>query len=520
LPVLPGALAIAIALLVLPAPAFGSGGNFNAAPTSPVRVGSVPTALAVGDFDSNGRPDLAVVNQFSLDVTILLGDGGGNFNPAATSPEGAGLRPTGLAIGDFNADQKQDLAVSNSNSNDVTIMLGDGNGNFTAAATGPEAGAGDPISVAVGDFDGNGKQDLAVASKTNNVSILLGDGSGNFNPAATSPEAAGAGPESVAVGDFDGNGKQDLAIANISSNNVTILLGDGSGNFSPAATSPEGVGVSPRFVVVGDFDGNGKADLAVANGYTGDVTILLGDGSGNFSPAASSPVGVGSIPVSIALGDFDADGHQDLAVANNGVRQGNNAGDNSGGATILLGDGSGNFSAPATSPEAAGFGPRSVAVSDFDANGLQDLAVANGGSNDVTILLGGPVPDPIVLPDPDADTDGVADAADLCDRLVGSAPSGCPDVSRRLTLLRADDVFKGRLVSATTPCRGGQIVTLFRRVPGPDNRVGRPGRTRSNGRYKLKGPASRGTYYATVTEQTVPDVATCLAVKSKRLRMT
>ncbi len=497
------------ALLIFAAPTFGAGGNFNPGPTSPVPAGSVPASIAVGDFNGDGRPDLAAANQFSLDVTILLGDGAGNFAPAATSPEAAGLRPTAVVIGDFNGDLKPDLAVSNSNSNDVTILLGVGNGDFSAAASSPETAVLDPASIAVADFDGNGKQDLAVANKTNSVAILLGDGSGDFSAAAGSPEAAGAGPESIAAGDFDGNGKQDLAVANISSNNVTILLGDGSGNFNPAATSPEAAGVGPRSVVVGDFDGNARADLAVANGYTNDVTILLGDGSGNFNPAATSPAAAGNIPSSLATGDFDADGRQDLAVANNGPSQ-TNGGGNIGGTTVLLGDGSGNFSPAATSPEVVGFNPRSVAVSDFDANGLQDLAVANGGSNDISILLGGP--EPIPLGPADGDADGVPDADDLCDLLVGSAPSGCPSASRRLTLARSGDAFKGRLTSDVASCRARQKVTIFRRAPGPDNRIGSP-RTKKSGSYKLKKPASPGSYYATVTEQTIPDTATCLGVE-------
>jgi hypothetical protein len=365
---------------VLAAPAFAVAGDFLPAPTSPEAAGSNPFSIAVGDFNRDGKQDQAIANQSSDNVTILLGDGSGNFTGAATSPEAAGDGPVSVAVGDFDANGKDDLAVANRFSNNVTILLGDGSGNFSAAATSPEAAGTSPLSVAVGDFDANGTDDLAVGNaSSNNVTILLGDGSGDFSAAATSPEAAGDSPVSVAVGDFNGDGKQDQAVANQSSDNVTILLGDGSGNFTTAATSPEAAGGVPGSVAVGDFDRNGKDDLAVANRFSNNVTILLGDGSGNFTTAATSPEAAGHVPSSVAVGDFDANGKDDLAVANQPF-------DN---VTILLGDGSGDFTAAATSPEAAGAGPVSVAVGDFDRNGKDDLAVANRFSNDVTILLGG-----------------------------------------------------------------------------------------------------------------------------------
>ena len=354
--------------------------NFTAPPTSPEAVGTNPVSAAVGDFNNDGYVDQAIANSFSSNVTILLGDGTGDFTTAAASPEPAGIQPTSVAVGDFDANGKDDLAVANFGSANVTILLGDGTGNFTAAGTSPEAAGTGPVSVAVGDFDANGKDDLAVANFTsNNVTILLGDGTGNFTAAGTSPEAVGTNPRSVAVGDFDGNGKDDLAVANEDSDNVSILLGDGTGNFGPAGGSPETVGDRPNSVAIGDFDANGKDDLAVANLSSNNVTILLGDGSGNFTAAGASPEAVGGSPNSVAIGDFDANGKDDLAVANAGSQN----------VTILLGDGTGNFSAAATSPEAVGSNPQSVVVGDFYRNGKDDLAVANYFSHNVTILLGG-----------------------------------------------------------------------------------------------------------------------------------
>ena len=197
---------------------------------------------------------------------------------AAATNFGVGSYPTSVAVGDFNGDRKQDLAVANSGSETVSILLGDGAGNFSAATN--FAAGHSAWSLAVGDFNGDGKQDLANATAygPGHLAILLGDGAGNFgNPREF---WAGNAPLSVAVGDFNGDGKQDLATANARSNNVSIFLGDGTGNFSNARYFVPGEG--PNSVAVGDFNGDGKQDLAVANGGSGNVSIFLGDGTGNF----------------------------------------------------------------------------------------------------------------------------------------------------------------------------------------------------------------------------------------------
>jgi hypothetical protein len=334
-------------------------------------AGYEPYSVAVGDFNGDGRLDLAVSNSYDGRVSILLGDGAGNFT-LASSPF-VGGSPYGVAVGDFNGDGKLDLAVAIEDLNTVAILLGDGTGNFTLASSPATGGA--PYSVAVGDFNGDGNLDLAVANagiNINTVSILLGDGTGNFT-LASSP-ATGRTPDSVAVGDFNGDGKLDLAVANLYSNTVSILLGDGTGNFT-LASSPA-TGAYPNSVAVGDFNRDGKLDLAVANA-SATVSILLGDGTGNFT-LASSPM-VGLVPYSVAVGDLNGDGKLDLVTAN---IDSNNV-------SILLGDGTGNFTL-ASSP-AVGTFPDSVAVGDFNGDGRLDLAVANAHSNTVSILVQAPV---------------------------------------------------------------------------------------------------------------------------------
>jgi hypothetical protein len=262
-------------------------------------------------------------------VSVLLGKGDGTFLPALTFPAGAGRRS--VAVGDFNGDGKLDLAVAGfgyaytypygwtPTVGDVRVLLGNGDGTFQPAQSLP-AGI-NPASVAVGDFNGDGKPDLAVAnigySFQGSVSLLLGKGDGTFQAALTFP--AGSEPVSVAVGDFNGDGIPDLAVANqgdfpsyyVNDGSVSLLLGKGDGTFQTAVNYP--AGRRPWFVAVGDFNGDGVPDLAVVSPET--VRVLLGKGNGTFQTTNVSYV-AGSEPVSVAVGDFNGDGFPDLAVAN------------------------------------------------------------------------------------------------------------------------------------------------------------------------------------------------------------
>jgi hypothetical protein len=363
-----------------PQVSFAVAGNFD--------VGYYPNSIAVGDFNGDGKQDLATAND--LNVSILLGDGTGHFS-AATNFD-VGESHYSVVVGDFNGDGNQDLATANFGTGYVSIFLGDGTGHFSAATRyGPFGG---PYSVAVGDFNGDGKQDLAVVRRDSSatVAILLGDGAGHFGTATSF--GPGGNYAAIAVGDFNGDGNQDLAVVNEGSNNVSILFGDGAGHFSAATTFA--VGTQPVSVAAGDFNGDGKQDLAVANYYSANVSILLGDGAGHFSAATNFVVGGG--PLSVAVGDFNGDGKQDLAFANAVT---NNA-------SILLGDGAGHFGAPIYFGVGTNGGnPSSVAVGDFNGDGKQDLAVpaANYASQNVTILLRDctaptPTPTPSVTPLP------------------------------------------------------------------------------------------------------------------------
>jgi uncharacterized protein YjdB len=337
-----------------------------------VSVGDGPGLVAIGDFNGDGVQDLATANINSDNVSIRLGDGAGGYTSA--SDVSVGDYPRSMAIGDFNGDGKQDFATANGYDNNVSVRLGTGNGAFTSA-TDVTVGA-QPLSIAIGDFNGDGFQDFATAnSLDDNVSIRLGDGSGGFTPSFD--VTVGDYPNSIVIGDFDDDGVEDLAVVNQNDDDVSIRIGySGSGAFTVPAGSPPDVntGDVPRSITIGDFNGNGRQDLAIVNVADDNVSIRLGDGLGGFT--FYSDVSVGDIPQQIAIGDFNGDGMQDLAIVNRGD-------DN---VSILLGSGSGGFTS--ASNISVGNEPLSIAIGDFNSDGKQDLATANLSGDNVSVRLG------------------------------------------------------------------------------------------------------------------------------------
>jgi hypothetical protein len=353
-----------------------------------------PTSVAVGDFNGDGKLDLAVANFFGQTVSILLGDGQGNFTSA---PSVGVSSPGSVAVGDFNGDGKLDLAVASNYGGAVYIFLGDGTGSFSLVSSAPTGGGGN-ASVAVADLNGDGMLDLVVANglygEPNTVSVLLGDGTGNFTP--ISLMSTGNGYASVAIGDFNGDGKLDLAVTNYNDGTVSILLGDGTGNFTLLSSFPTGGSPLPYSVAVGDFTGDDKLDLGISSmgNFTASVSSMLGDGTGNFTVAWSQGVGI-NYASPLVVGDFNGDGKLDIASS----LPNNFSGDTVG---VWLGDGSGNFTLTAQPPAPR---PGAVALGDFNGDGTMDIAVADPYDNKVSILLGVP-PTPAVTLSPTSLTFG------------------------------------------------------------------------------------------------------------------
>ena len=336
-----------------------------------------PQWIAVADFNGDGKPDLAVATYSIFtsftDVNILLGNGDGSFTAGPTFPA-TGQNINNVVVADFNGDGKPDLAISMPDANEIQVLLGDGDGSFTPL---PAISAVGVSRIFAGHFTANNKADLVVVSAgPGTVTVLLGNGNGTFT--AKAPIMVAGDPAYAAVGDFNGDGKQDLAVVNYLDDTLTILLGNGKGAFKEVESRPS-TGIEPLCVAVGDFNGDGIPDLAVTNqnnGYPepGTVTVLIGRGNGTFTPMAVSPV-LGSVPESVAVADFNGDGILDLATSNSGSNT----------ISVLLGRGNGTFSAPLN--PAAGTNPIFTAVADFNGDGVPDLAAADNVTSSVTVLL-------------------------------------------------------------------------------------------------------------------------------------
>ncbi len=437
-------------------------------------VGKSPSAVAIGKFNGDAKRDIAVANSGSDNVSVLLGKGAGAFGKAKNFA--VGDKPNSIAIGNFNGDAKRDIAVANSGSNNVSVLLGHGDGTFGAATSFPVGS--DERSIAVGDFNNDTSRDLAVANTTG-VSVLLGNGHGTFGAATSFP--AGINPRSVVVGNFNGDANLDLAVANGGAidcgsrlgrdaqmrrrsctggfGTVSVLLGHGDGSFGATTNFPVGSMTYPVSMVLGNFNGDAKPDLALVDFFpnANGVSILLGKGAGAFGKAKGFPVG--SNPNSIAVGDINQDSRDDLAVTSTDPPKS---------VSVMLGRGGGSFGAARNfSTGAGGFGvPTAVAIGNLNAGSNPDLAVAvsssgAGARNRAAVLLnGGPSPRSLTL-------------------------------SYRASKHR----FTGRLTSADPTCIKSQRVRVLRRRSGPDRQVG-SALSAANGTYRITESAKSGTYYA------------------------
>lgn len=336
---------------------------------SPVNysVGNDPRSVISNDFNEDGDADLAVANLLSGNISILLGDGDGTFASAVNYSVGS--YPTSVTSSDFDGDGDSDLAVANRSSDNISILLGNGDGTF-ASANNFSTGDG-PYSIISCDFNGDEDDDLAVACIDEDmVYIYSGDGDGTFT--FEDYYLVGDRPFSVTSGDFNGDEDSDLAVA-ISGgvlSKVRVLTGNGDCTFT--FEQNYNAGKWPEGVTSADFNDDGYDDLAAANNSSNQVSILkryiglifLTD---NYS--------VGTVPRSVTTGDFDDDGDIDIAAANSGSDD----------VSILLGNGDATFILAGN--YSAGDEPFSITSGDFDNDGDSDLAVANSSSDNVSIII-------------------------------------------------------------------------------------------------------------------------------------
>jgi hypothetical protein len=335
----------------------------------------VPQAIALGDFNHDGNLDMAVATAASStnDIVVVLGRGDGTFGPPVQYTAGVGA--VSIVAADLNHDGNLDLAIG-SQSGYISILMGNGDGTFQPATQSPPVPQFE-VFVTVGDFNGDGKPDLLAFTESNPckcISVLLGNGDGTFQNAVTTKPPFSV--QAIGVGDFNGDGKLDLATSGEVGlqRYVNILLGKGDGTFRQGASySGE---TSPSAIAVGDFNGDHKLDMAISNFQGVGISVWIGNGDGTFKP----PVDYATpYPEWVTAARLSGQGPMDLVAANFGASAG------PAGASVFLGNGDGTFKAGSFYP--AGGETRFVAVGDFNGDRKLDLVVPDALSDDVVVLL-------------------------------------------------------------------------------------------------------------------------------------
>jgi hypothetical protein len=344
---------------------------------SPYTVGDDPLSLNAGDFNGDGRPDVATINGTSSNVSVFLRQPGGGFAQEAGSPIAVGLGPSGAAVGDFNGDGRLDLAVSSFVAGGVSVLLRQPSGGFALEGGAAILPGTSMHAVAAGDFNSDGRLDLAATLASGQVVLLLRNPQ-NAGFLVGPQFATGPTPVAIAVGDFNGDRLADLAIANRGDGSATILLRVAGGGFSAEAAVP--VGADPIGIVAADFDGNGRTDLAVTNAAPGTVSSFLRRPA-NDGFTAETPIKVSTSPVGIDAADVDRDGRPDLAVAAN-----------AGAVDILHRNPAGGFTLAQSVPVAGAV--NDVAAADFDGDSRPDLAASSytSATADTFSVLVNPAP--------------------------------------------------------------------------------------------------------------------------------
>jgi hypothetical protein len=357
------------------------GGKFGAAHDYEIRA--QPLFVVAGDFNGDGVMDIASGDDNTFAVTVMLGKKGGGFASPITNTINptAGVFTQDVVAADLNGDHNLDLVAVGTGGgiNEIAVMLGNGDGTFKPGV--PYAAGNFPYSVVVGDFNGDGVPDIAVANLGWNVygsvELLIGNGDGTFKP-AVSVSVGNNYPYWITAGDFNGDGKLDLAVTDGGDpGTIGILLGNGDGTFQPLLTGPT-VGTQPYFIAAADLNGDGKLDIVVCDQYVtkDNVQVALGNGDGTFKTATAYTAG--QYDQAFAIADFNGDGVPDIALANSGD-------DASGSIILLLGKGDGTFKAGPTL--AAGSVPYAIVQADFNGDGKPDLAIGNVQGDNITVLL-------------------------------------------------------------------------------------------------------------------------------------
>ena len=365
-----------------------------------------PDGVAIGNWDGVNGNDLAVATDNLDKISILTNTGSGTFTGPVDIFTGANTGPGFIAAANFVGGPAIDLAVALQNSNSVMVLQGNGAGGFASVGTFPVGS--NPRYIVARDFDGSGSMDMAVVNRDgNSVTILMNTG-GSF---AASTVAVGDEPRAVAAGEFTGDGNLDLVVTNHRDRNISILAGNGAGGFAPAGTLLVNQATRPEGIIAGDLDGDGDDDVATATGDPDFVSVFLNNGGlGARIDYPSGGVGVGDL----AAGDLDGDGDLDLVAVN----------EDSANMSVMANNGAGGFGAAQILT--LGANPSHVAIGDLGGSSAMDIVATSRDSNFTTVYLNDAADDCVA----DFNGDGNVNTQDVLSFLnAWNAGSGTADIN-------------------------------------------------------------------------------------------
>ncbi|CAF1004991.1 unnamed protein product [Rotaria sordida] len=385
-------------------------------------LNSKPNSIAVGDFNKDNRLDIAVTNYESNNVAILLGHPIKNapnqttnttdndsqvyhnnqsnstivnwfinnkpillgnyyadFQSQTIYSTGFSSRPYSIAIGDLNNDTQMDIVVTNSGNENLGIFLGHGNSSFATQIIYPIGVGSSPGHVIMDDFNRDNWLDVAITDDNDdNVIILIGNGSGTFSTQLTYFTGSGSKPSALAVGYFNNDKYLDLAVANRGRDTIGIFFGLDYTSFKHQELCDAGMDSSPDSLAIGDFNNDGHLDMVTTLYYGGKLGVFLGYGNGSFTPLSTYSDMQFSQPRAVTVGDVNNDNQLDIIEVKRGINS----------ISIVLGYGNGTFADPLLYSTGSDTRPRSVAAGDFNHDNCLDVTVANYGANNIGVFFG------------------------------------------------------------------------------------------------------------------------------------
>ncbi len=357
-------------------------------PPSPnLTAGVTPQGVAAADFDRSGWTGLVVanshVNHGASTISVFRGTGPNTYTPVGTSTVCADA--TAVLAADINHDGYPDVIVACTSSATIDVLLNLGGGTGAAwkglgtATSYPLSGS--PVALVAGDFAGHGYVDVAAADSNGNVSILLNTaGDGTFSAAHVT---VGGTLSGIAAGDFNKDGSLDLAVSDSAGNKVDTLLNNGSGGFTELGTGVStGSGSNPSGIVAADFNQDGNIDVATSNAGTNTATVLLGNGAGSFTLQAAQATGTD--PIALVTSDINSDGYPDLVAFDE-------LSGSTGAVAVLLGNGNGTLQVAQISTQAFLPGTQAT-VADFNRDGKPDIALTQQGNQYASVMLNNTLP--------------------------------------------------------------------------------------------------------------------------------